>query len=165
MAEEICNPWAVTHIDSFNFLCCPECVFRSKEISSFQSHAVENHPKSKILFCEKEEISFQKHAIEEPPFCNVLFKDSNSIEIDPLKVESTVKYDIDSMSELNTFREKEDFEEMSIEDLKVGSLEFQLMEQVNLSVNIVSFKTDFVIPKTMNDETAKDPKTIKCDAS
>ena len=54
MADEICNPWAVTHIDLFNFLCCPECVFRSKEISSFQSHAVENHPKSKIFFCSNQ---------------------------------------------------------------------------------------------------------------
>ena len=54
MTYEMDNPWAVTHIDSFNFLCCPECAFRSKEISSFQSHAVENHPKSKVFFSEKQ---------------------------------------------------------------------------------------------------------------
>jgi hypothetical protein len=133
------NPWMVDSIKDFWFLNCPECNFKSKE-----------------------EISFQKHAIEEHPFCNVLFKDSNSIEIDPLKVDSTVKYDIDSMSELNAFRHKEHFEEMR-------TLEFELVEQVNLSVNIVNFKTersdDFVILKTINDETAKDPMTTKCDAS
>ena len=44
------NPWGVTSIDSFNFLCCPECSFRSKEESNFQSHALQNHPKSKIFF-------------------------------------------------------------------------------------------------------------------
>ena len=51
MGDEKCdNPWAVTSIDSFNFLCCPECAFRSKENSSFESHAVQNHPKSKAFF-------------------------------------------------------------------------------------------------------------------
>ena len=54
MADEICNPWEVTHIDAFNFLCCPECLFKSKEISSFQSHAVENHQKSKVFFCSNQ---------------------------------------------------------------------------------------------------------------
>ena len=135
--ENHTNPWMVDSIKDFWFLNCPECNFKAKE-----------------------EISFQKHAIEEHPFCNVLFKAYNSIEIDPLKVDSTVKYDIDSMSELNAFRPKEHFEKLSIEDLKVGTLEFELVEQVNLSVKIVSFKTersdDFVIPKTINDETAKE---------
>ena len=140
------NPWMVDSIKYFWFLNCPECNFKTKD-----------------------EISFQKHAIEEHPFCNVLFKASNSIEIDPLKVDSTVKYDIDSMSERNAFRQKGHFEKMNIEDLKVGTLDFELVEQVNLNVNIVSFKTDrsdnFVIPKTIIDETAKDPKTTKSDAS
>ena len=54
MTYEMDNPWAVTHIDSFNFLCCPECAFRSQETSSFQSHAVENHPKSKVFFSAKQ---------------------------------------------------------------------------------------------------------------
>ena len=48
------NPWGVPSIDSFNFLCCPECSFRSKEESNFQSHALQNHPKSKIFFKPKE---------------------------------------------------------------------------------------------------------------
>ena len=54
MSYEIFNPWVVRSIDSFNFLCCPECVFRSKEKSSFQSHAIENHPKSKVFFRSKQ---------------------------------------------------------------------------------------------------------------
>ena len=44
------NPWDVTSINSFDFLCCPECVFRSKEESIFEKHALENHPKSKKFF-------------------------------------------------------------------------------------------------------------------
>ena len=44
------NLWDVSGLEVFNFLCCPECVYRSKEESSFQSHALKNHPRSKILF-------------------------------------------------------------------------------------------------------------------
>ena len=44
------NPWLVENIDEFNFLCCPECAYKSKDENSFQSHAVENHPKSSVFF-------------------------------------------------------------------------------------------------------------------
>ena len=46
------NPWDVTSIDSFDFLCCPECVFRSKEEDYFQAHALQNHVLSRSLFLE-----------------------------------------------------------------------------------------------------------------
>ena len=36
MAYASSNPWDVPQIDSFNFFCCPECVYRSKEESTFQ---------------------------------------------------------------------------------------------------------------------------------
>ena len=96
MTYEIFNPWVVRSIDSFNFLCCPECVFRSKEKSSFQSHAIENHPKSKVFFSSKqretqktgnnlfyccpecvyksEDVSmFQIHALENHPSTSMAF--------------------------------------------------------------------------------------------
>ena len=44
------NPWNVQNISEFNFFCCPECVYRSKEETSFQSHAIQNHPRSRIFF-------------------------------------------------------------------------------------------------------------------
>ena len=44
------NPWQVENVYSFSFLCCPECVYRSQEETSFQAHAVQNHPKSAALF-------------------------------------------------------------------------------------------------------------------
>jgi len=50
MAYAGSNPWDVPQIDSFNFLCCPECVYRSKEESTFQAHAVQNHPRSRTFF-------------------------------------------------------------------------------------------------------------------
>ena len=44
------NPWMVPSLNEFTFLCCPECVFRSKIATSFQTHAIQNHPKSSVLF-------------------------------------------------------------------------------------------------------------------
>jgi len=44
------NPWQVESLSAFNFLCCPECVYRSKEEIAFQDHALTNHPQSKTFF-------------------------------------------------------------------------------------------------------------------
>ena len=44
------NPWQVDSLSAFNFLCCPECVYRSKEEHSFQDHALANHPQSFTFF-------------------------------------------------------------------------------------------------------------------
>ena len=46
----VLNPWEVHSIDDFNYFCCPECVFRSKEDISFQAHALQNHELSKTFF-------------------------------------------------------------------------------------------------------------------
>ena len=48
------NPWLVKNIDDFNYLCCPECAYKSKDEISFEAHAVENHPKSSALFDKTE---------------------------------------------------------------------------------------------------------------
>ena len=44
------NPWKVQNIHEFNYYCCPECVFRSKEDMSFQAHALQNHVLSRSFF-------------------------------------------------------------------------------------------------------------------
>ena len=44
------NPWQVESIEAFSFYCCPECVFRSRDDYLFQSHALQNHAKSNLLF-------------------------------------------------------------------------------------------------------------------
>ena len=92
------NPWQVDSLNAFYFLCCPECVYRSKEESSFQTHALQNHPKSKTFFKyeEADEIDanlhyccpectyrskninmFQIHALENHPLCLVFFNQEN----------------------------------------------------------------------------------------
>ena len=42
MAYASSNPWDVPQIDSFNFLCCPECVYRSKDEGTFQVNIYTN---------------------------------------------------------------------------------------------------------------------------
>ena len=44
------NPWLVESIEAFSFYCCPECVFKSHEKTSFYAHAIQNHPKSEAFF-------------------------------------------------------------------------------------------------------------------
>lgn len=74
------NPWAVETLEDFNFLCCPECLFRSKDSSDFQEHAMTNHPLSMTFFDPKDEKN-----IKNEPFDN----ESVLIEVaaDPLMIE------------------------------------------------------------------------------
>ena len=44
------NPWIVENIEAFNFYCCPECDFQSKNGDYFKRHAMESHKKSKVFF-------------------------------------------------------------------------------------------------------------------
>ena len=44
------NPWKVQNIHEFNYYCCPECVFRSKEECFFQVHALQNHLQATSFF-------------------------------------------------------------------------------------------------------------------
>ena len=60
------NPWLVENIDDFNFLCCPECAYKSKDEDAFIEHAFDNHPKSKDshIFKEAEEELSKKTTIQ-----------------------------------------------------------------------------------------------------
>ena len=118
MAEEICNPWAVTHIDSFNFLCCPECVFRSKEISSFQSHAVDNHPKSKVFFSSRETQEPRTNLFYCCPECIYKSEDVNMFQIHALENHPSTSLaffsrDDNHMIDKGNPWEKDDVEEFS----------------------------------------------------
>ena len=91
MVDETYNPWAVTCIDSFNFLCCPECVYRSKEESSFQSHAIQNHPKSEAFFKPESTIEpeVEGHVFYCCPECDYKSKDVNVFQIHALEKHPT----------------------------------------------------------------------------
>ena len=60
------NPWLVENIDDFNFLCCPECAYKSKDEDAFIEHAFDNHPKSKesLIFRDAEEELSEKTTVQ-----------------------------------------------------------------------------------------------------
>ena len=118
MAEEIGNPWAVTHIELFNFLCCPECVFRSKEISSFQLHAVDNHPKSKVFFSSRETQEPGTNLFYCCPECIFKSEDVNMFQIHALENHPSTSLaffsrDDNHMIDKENPWEKDDVEEFS----------------------------------------------------
>ena len=44
------NPWIADNLQAFLFLNCPECAFKTKKQTFFQSHAIRNHPLSCVFF-------------------------------------------------------------------------------------------------------------------
>ena len=68
------NPWKVESIKAFYYLKCPECKFDTKEESSFQDHAIENHPMSYELFGKK--------SVTEEEFDSVMIKEGQMSDFD-----------------------------------------------------------------------------------
>ena len=64
------NPWQVESIHAFNFFCCPECVYRSKEEFDFQAHALHNHPESYFLFNKRSDETKYGNKTELDGNCN-----------------------------------------------------------------------------------------------
>ena len=80
------NPWQVDSIQEFYVLKCPECTFIHQEESSFQEHAVENHPLSADFFGKKtEEGSFKKPTNEKKRKISTVDNKGCSIESKPRK--------------------------------------------------------------------------------
>ena len=50
MPSHLSNPWYADSVQDFTFICCPECVYRTKEEQSFQAHAISFHPQSYVFF-------------------------------------------------------------------------------------------------------------------
>ena len=71
------NPWSVGSIQSFLFLNCPECDFKTRMKNFFINHAHHKHPLSKVLF----EQSMKKDLPD--------FKDLGLIEQDSFQIELT----------------------------------------------------------------------------
>ena len=44
------NPWSVEDASDFLKYCCPECDYQILNFEMFSCHALQNHPKSKVLF-------------------------------------------------------------------------------------------------------------------
>ena len=59
------NPWLVENIQTFSFLNCPECAFKTKTEDMFKNHAVGNHPLSCILFDKSTKTIVKEEAMSE----------------------------------------------------------------------------------------------------
>jgi hypothetical protein len=52
--------------DNFNFLCCPECIYKSKDNEAFSKH-IETHPKSNIFRKLKESLPEKQPNFKKKP--------------------------------------------------------------------------------------------------
>ena len=59
------NPWLVENIQTFSFLNCPECAFKTKTEDMFENHAVGNHPLSFMLFVKSTKTIVKEEAMSE----------------------------------------------------------------------------------------------------
>ena len=75
------NPWQIESLEDLTFICCPECIFKSKDSDNFKNHALENHPDSRDFF----KTDFKDSELNFP------LKDENIdfVNFEPQKVDET----------------------------------------------------------------------------
>ena len=125
------NPWLVESVLAFSYLKCPECEFDSKEVSSFQDHAVENHPLSFVLFgenterydtfismepdCElkesSEDVNFSENSATKFNFTNVSIKQEELSDSCPEYDKNRNTETNEELSDVSLVVEDEDYEE------------------------------------------------------
>ena len=103
------NPWLAQDIADFNFLCCPECAYKSKVENLFIEHAVEIHPKSKIskIFNEYAGVFPNQNVENEDRIINL---PTDTTSIDMAEESFKEKYQLDSFENWNDYS-TEDFNE------------------------------------------------------
>ena len=103
------NPWLAQDILDFNFLCCPECAYKSKVENLFIEHAVEIHPKSKIskIFNEYAGVFPNQNVENEDRIINL---PTDTTSIDMAEESFKEKYQLDSFENWNDYS-TEDFNE------------------------------------------------------
>lgn len=84
-ASSMNNPWDVSALEDFNFLCCPECQFRSKDPCEFECHAVGNHPKAKTFFVKN--IKSEPSDDDIDPDLLQAFEGTCEESLDPIKID------------------------------------------------------------------------------
>ena len=105
------NPWKVESLDDFTFICCPECTFKSKTESSFQDHALDNHPQCLVFFSDSEgshELQNENTDIKEEPSNGISEDISDDKDVKDLK--NTLELDIKE-EEDHTFFEYNGFDD------------------------------------------------------
>lgn len=116
------NPWKVSSIHVFNYFCCPECVFRSQEINSFEAHAVQNHPLASVLFGQTIDDLELKNDIEEIKYESIedfQFNKTNMIEDNTIKIRTSNN---DVLILTKTKSEEKTKEPLNIPNKRTGSV-------------------------------------------
>ena len=86
------NPWEVENVTAFSFLCCPECVYRCKDETSFQDHAIHHHPQSVVLFNkvpyeEVQDPPLDVQVKEEPSTSSISLDFDEDIKLEDIKAD------------------------------------------------------------------------------
>ena len=118
------NPWHVKNLEDFTFICCPECIYKSKDAKSFECHALQNHPGS-IDFFQIDKVSVVLETISNidlqrnnsQPCVNESFKSEEEIECIPDAIKAE-EIEPENNSDHEVFP---DLESHGIEDLEEGN--------------------------------------------
>ena len=146
------NPWQVDSLQAFSYLCCPECVYRSQEESSFQAHALQNHPSSIVLFSKK--VTIKKEEIEDEYDCDINmyvddFDDNTEDNIEDYIVDRTIKEEEFDLSE-----HVED--DLKCENRKLFSeAKYTLLEKQDLAKFVAKCKERYDVKQTKWDNRKK----------
>ena len=131
------NPWVVENIEAFNFYCCPECDFQSKNGDYFKRHAMESHKKSKVFF--------------------LLSKSEKNTKKDPLEVETEFEFQEENEKGTEKFGESEtsvNEESLSESEGEVKKYEQTLIDGPDLA-SIDDNETADFFDDNLNDQVAE----------
>ena len=91
------NPWAVENIEAFNFYCCPECDFQSKDGDYFKRHAMESHKKSKVFFIMFEN-NISNDSVEVKTYSESQVENKESrVDFDPFETRSLSELELEEV--------------------------------------------------------------------
>ena len=146
------NPWQVDSVEAFAYLKCPECIFDAKEETTFQNHAVENHPLSHALFGKSVNVDgikilIQKYDPSENENINpedsakLQFSPTNSLEapiimkqeLSEIPDEAKTLY-VDTNNQIFEVIEEFDFIFKTVSVMSRGSLEFVSVSSIKEKV-------------------------------
>ena len=102
-------------IIDFNFFCCPECVYRSKEELTFQAHALQNHVLSKTFFHSVEDHTDHANEIE-----------NSEVGIDAIEEDFEEKFETNEDDKQFEIHQNDHELEDTIEDLQVKEEELEI---------------------------------------
>ena len=165
------NPWHVKSLEEFTFICCPECIYKSKDAVSFEYHALENHPDSTDFFhidtvrvVLTKISSFKQASALEKAFSlsvNELKKDTTEEEI--IKNECQENEEItDNTTNENIFLGEDNVNNASGDEISLPDNDTDVTEIDKLNENFCRDKSQDLMPnQKLPSKSQKKPKSSK----